>query len=918
MWNTCCHGIGHACIGLLLLHAVTAQDTCARNQIWCKKVWWAYDANGDRIDPAEAPIAFALTRKTHKCKCVNAADINDSGCCVAETVKGRCQKNEFWCKKVFTPSGRHNIPPTHQCDCPGNLDNSGCCVMCGWGQYREGIMEDTACEPCPATTLLTDYKSDKRVRTPCANCGVAFGWVDDYTKKSGWGPNEYAHYTDPFKHYTDPSKNKDLICIKDRKNKCTDTERNLADLMVVSVNSGIRTCGFCHPPTYFFNGKCVRCPVGMQSATPLEDSKLFIPEDVKLANPADGLATSKNNREPDEFPQANFAEFGCRACSVSQGVRDRSHTQCTPCSQYQYQLETREDIQLNLDEAGKAFYKTPIFLGNLKLYLGTSCGTCPPGFEFYNWKNFESGGNPKQGQCRSSNPILDCCRICGINQFSVDGTQCQKVDASKATDKPFGARTEIECVSNKHLVYCNMNGLCSFKQQPGWRTCRPCYGIEDGVFYGNTKNTECKECTKTQYSDKGTCKECRTCEGLLKTDKLADIYEIPENNIYYQHIYRRQLTTELTWKMEIVEAICYELDRRNIEQGTEIIKSVDLYSVAYILNLVPNFHTIVRNNLDCTLKRCDTVCTEFFQHSPGCGQQETRVANIFVNSSTGVIEKYNRQSTYCKNKVCNITHGPCTQCTTCSKGYFNKRCNVYADTHLPAGWCELCKSNCELDQFMYHSHGEGACHNPGLTYTALPSGNNKWKIKEDYVCKKCPTWVFESKTSDNKAATMKTVTACGERPQYITYGWDRASRLQSVSRNVEWSKNQNDVQLGANYKKFRHFHRDLVPYCPEGYYYNARNPNCNIDQDTETYIVPASDNHIITIGFSTYDPTCCEPCTTCTFTQKKNTAHWRACKGDSTEDTQNRCVDRCGAMYYQNETAKTCNACETCQAGLLT
>jgi len=178
VWNTCCHGIGHACIGLLLLHAVTAQDTCARNQIWCKKVWWAYDANGDRIDPAEAPIAFALTRKTHKCKCVNAADINDSGCCVAETVKGRCQKNEFWCKKVFTPSGRHNIPPTHQCDCPGNLDNSGCCVMCGWGQYREGIMEDTACEPCPATTLLTDYKSDKRVRTPCANCGVAFGWVE--------------------------------------------------------------------------------------------------------------------------------------------------------------------------------------------------------------------------------------------------------------------------------------------------------------------------------------------------------------------------------------------------------------------------------------------------------------------------------------------------------------------------------------------------------------------------------------------------------------------------------------------------------------------------------------------------------------------------------------------------------------------
>ena len=80
------------------------------------------------------------------------------------------------------------------------------------------------------------------------------------------------------------------------KNKCTDKERILADVMVVSHSEARgRTCGFCHPSTYFFNGKCVQCPLGMQNATPLEDSKLFIPEDVKLANPADGAATGKEN-----------------------------------------------------------------------------------------------------------------------------------------------------------------------------------------------------------------------------------------------------------------------------------------------------------------------------------------------------------------------------------------------------------------------------------------------------------------------------------------------------------------------------------------------------------------------------------------------------------------------------------------------
>ena len=65
--------------------------------------------------------------------------------------------------------------------------------------------------------------------------------------------------------------------------------------MVVSVSEGRRICGFCTLPTYFFNGKCVECPLGMHSATPLVDSKLFIPEDVKLANPADGAATGKEN-----------------------------------------------------------------------------------------------------------------------------------------------------------------------------------------------------------------------------------------------------------------------------------------------------------------------------------------------------------------------------------------------------------------------------------------------------------------------------------------------------------------------------------------------------------------------------------------------------------------------------------------------
>ena len=96
VWKTCCFGIRHACIGLLLLHAVTAQDTsdfgekerelCQKNEFWCKKEWYAYSSTGERYE--EGTLEAALTPKSHKCQCVNV-----------------------------------------------NIDNSGCCVVCGWGEY---------------------------------------------------------------------------------------------------------------------------------------------------------------------------------------------------------------------------------------------------------------------------------------------------------------------------------------------------------------------------------------------------------------------------------------------------------------------------------------------------------------------------------------------------------------------------------------------------------------------------------------------------------------------------------------------------------------------------------------------------------------------------------------------------------------
>jgi len=362
-------GIRHACIRLLLmiscllLHAMITEAEYAAfpelgqksNKVYvenCNKdtQLWCEDGCLANVDPLTEG-AFKKSGEDiwracrFTCKCRSQAwniGIDYYGCC--ETVKqkkkkDRCPKHQFWCKKVFQTTGRSQ---THQCDCAVfDIDNSGYCQKCGWVEYREETPSalcainddqcfeplDKTCQPCPYETLFTDYKWDPRTKHPCLSCGDAFRMLEDYTKKRGWSPKHYEAYSNDFSHH------KELQCIADMKKKCTDKERNLAGLMVVSYSEASgRTCNFCHQPTYFFNGKCVGCPLGMQSATPLEDSKLFIPEDVQLANPADGSATSKYNREPAEFPQDNFAEFGCRACSVSQGVRDPSHTQCTPCA----------------------------------------------------------------------------------------------------------------------------------------------------------------------------------------------------------------------------------------------------------------------------------------------------------------------------------------------------------------------------------------------------------------------------------------------------------------------------------------------------------------------------------------------------------------------------------------------------------
>jgi hypothetical protein len=149
--------------------------------------------------------------------------------------------------------------------------------------------------------------------------------------------------------------------------------------------------------------------------------------------------------------------------------------------------------------------------------------------------------------------------------------------------------------------------------------------------------------------------------------------------------------------------------------------------------------------------------------------------------------------------------------------------------------------------------------------------------------------------------------------------WDENSRLVAQQLLVSFSNWERDFeQLGIGYRNFHGFMRDLKPYCPAGYFYDQEVAGCDLlQQEPESYRVPRTVARTVALGFNAYNPDCCRECTTCPYVKKKDTSNWKACGGDTLKDTQDACVDRCGAMYWQNETARECRRCSTCAAGFL-
>jgi hypothetical protein len=806
------------------------------------------------------------------------------------------------------------------------------CQECGHGYHSPA---GYACEPCPETTVVSNGKWDKSISDWCEpDCFKA--WKDFLhmgTRSKAWHIASFANipcvrslisYSPSGNVEQDYWQRNKLfqLCNEGKKDcadlgsRCKVEDDSWAQNSVVTMaekwergklfGNSYRECKLCEKGSYKDpNSKlCVSCPRGFVGALPSEDTSDFIPPDVRLATKKISTTT---------FPPGNYVLFGCRACSDFQGVPTAGA--CQICKPGQYQRASLETVK---HTSGAQF----------SVVVGVECKVCSPGYEF--WNRVE---NSRSIQCRSFNS-QDCCRPCGENQYSSQGEQCQAVasdhvgyNVTSNEVVAIGASAQKQCKQGEELVYCK-EGQCSTlqsKTKSGWRTCKPCQLSGTKRFL---ENRECEECS-TQKKDlpnkDNVCESCTLCDKLEVSSAVYILHEIPDA-IQTVYDFLPKFDSDGMYVTEKVTAKCVELGRRRVfvnnnqvtfqgvDQYRKDLEDPEVYAVS-------KFEAISRLGSSCSKVLCSELCFRLnpFHYTPSCGTTTTDQKEIWVHNGSKTLALADVESEAKKENGMYVSNGPCTLCTLCQQGWYNYGCNVYSDgVPHPRGECRECMSKCnDIDTFMYHPDGDGKCHVPPFILRH-PSG--KWKVEQNYVCKKCPTWVLEK--HPNGKMTMSVATACGLRLSFTAYDFENGNVVTKTHAILEWNEREEDEQKfgRVNWLNYRGFMRDLIPYCPRMYFYDDKEQNCDENSlrlyGHESYDVPGT-NRKVTYGFSPYNPKCCKLCKAFDPLRSKRREDWEVCPGNTTVDVQNANVDKCGRGYYEHANTSQCRKCSTCHEGMI-
>ena len=199
--------------------------------------------------------------------------------------------------------------------------------------------------------------------------------------------------------------------------------------------------------------------------------------------------------------------------------------------------------------------------------------------------------------CRSMSGVLDCCRMCLPNSYSLGNrAQCQRVATDKGMLTPFGAPAEISCTTAGFCV------SSAESRKIGWRTCRPCE-------FSDMKRADCagvcKECKdeKMDFADKtmqppSVCQLCSSCQQLIMIPDEQVLHVIKTDAEWCASIILWEVSQEIKntdWAYMTVKAsaTCSPLPRLTIKNNE--LSSLDEYRPnlhGQEIKRVPDFHTL--------------------------------------------------------------------------------------------------------------------------------------------------------------------------------------------------------------------------------------------------------------------------------------------------------------------------------------
>jgi hypothetical protein len=107
-----------------------------------------------------------------------------------------------------------------------------------------------------------------------------------------------------------------------------------------------------------------------------------------------------------------------------------------------------------------------------------------------------------------------------------------------------------------------------------------------------------------------------------------------------------------------------------------------------------------------------------------------------------------------------------------------------------------------------------------------------------------------------------------------------------------------------------------LSYCPAGHFFNSQVTVCGFREPGKALVLPGLKQ--VFVGFDKHNSKCCEVCKTCKEPLKsKDMANWKECKGDSVNDVQNFCMEKCAPGYWNEVNTSQCHKCSTCHDGIL-